>query len=175
MSILRKNKQIDADPMKGLDAILFFPNYHAGIASSIQFSDTCCLGQQEKNGFAPAHCLLTPSLYHSLRKEAVYPFTEFSDTSNEFTTSFDMYDPIKGEVVQWKAFVQVIPYVDKLPFELGMNFQNSPEHKKVLKDYFIYHKKGVIENLSKKGYDLAILLGENPDKDKDFFSSTADG
>jgi len=142
MSILRKIKQIDDDPMKGLDAILFFPNYHAGIASSTQFPDTCCLGQQEKNGFAPAHCLLTPSLYHSLRKEAMYPFKEgIVNMRNEFTTCFDMYDPMKDEVVQWKAFVQVIPYVDKLPFELGMNFKNSPEHKKVLKDYFIYQKK----------------------------------
>ena len=45
------------------------------------------------------------------------------------------------EVVKWKAFVQVIPYVDVLPFELGMNFQDSTDHKQILKDYFIYIKK----------------------------------
>ena len=155
--------------MENLDGILFFPNYQAGIASSVLYPDTCCLGKQKANHFAPAHCLLTPKLYHEFRKEGTYPFNERLKNIHEFTSHFDLCDPMINKVVRWKAFVQVIPYVGKLPFELGGNFMFKEEHRKILKEYNIYQKKSAVDKLAKKGFDLSILLGENPDKDGDLF------
>ena len=155
--------------MDDLDGVLFFPNYHAGIASSVLYPDTCCLGRQIDKQFAPAHCLLTPKLYQDFKKEGTYPFNGRSDILHEYTSHFDLHDPMTNKVIQWKAFVQVIPYKGELPFELGDNFTFEEEHRKILKEYYIFQKKTVVDKLSKKAFDLCILLGENPEKGGDLF------
>ena len=49
-----------------------------------------------------------------------------------------------NNLVEWKDFVKVIPYMKKLPFELGGNFRFNKEYRIILKENNIYQKKKVL-------------------------------
>ena len=94
---------------------------------------------------------------------------------HEFTTYFDLCDPMTNRLVQWKAFVQVVKYVGKLPFELGRNFTFEDNHRRILKQYYIFQKKSMLDKLSKKelislSYWERILM-----RKVIYFFSTVDG
>ena len=60
--------------MFGVDRIGIFPNYKAGMCLFLSYPDTCCLGQQNKKDFAPAHCVLHPDIWPKLRVHLIFIF-----------------------------------------------------------------------------------------------------
>ena len=157
------------DNLKDKDGILFFPDYKIGICSSMEFPDSCCLGRQKSNGYAPPHCLLRPEVYHELRKDKIFSFKRVLNHVTEFSCDLQFLDPLSLGGCVWKAKVFLIPFSKYCGLKNGFNFTCNIDDKKILQEYCIYQSPAMVRRQALKGYDLSIVLGENPQAGSDFF------
>ena len=142
--------------MVGLDGMILFPNYKAGICSSLDYPDTCCLGQQKKRGFAPAHCVLHPDVWQKLRIDPTFIF-EGEDSVAELSINLNFPDPINQGQDSWKTKVIILKYHETYKFQPGDNFKYSNEDIKLLRTYSVYQTPKSIKCHVKKNFDIFLV------------------
>ena len=125
----------------------------------MEYPDSCCLGKQEKDGYAPPHCLLRPKVYDELRKDKTFKFHRVLNQVHSFSCQLEFRDPLgKGSNI-WNTKIVVIPFCKNMNLKKGFNFSSSNEDKEILKRYYIYQSSNVMRHEARKGYDLPIILG----------------